>query len=458
MRKVREKIKNLLLSPEKVFLILALLFGSMSAFFVPQLSVTDEQMHFLRAYSITELQISSEKCQYPKDLLQKVSESESGQFSTKYTEPISSSRGERSCGSAASYNPVLHAPQALGIAVAKAIYASPDFMVLLGRIANVLFYSFFLYFVIKYARIGKWAIVVIALLPSMVHLAGSLSADTFNNAIVIGFVSFVLSLILQKSKASTKQLVLLACITLALSFTKLPNALLIGLVLLIPSSVLIDTKRLPAIIKRVLPFSLAALLFLLGIFIWSTLSTGVSTPMPDNPLTEKPWHFIRILFNTYIDPFIGYSNIVVEGITDYFSSFRYSLPDFVVFISWITLFYVLLVKEPADSLATKRSALINAIFSTVIIAGLVGGITYALYTAWALQPFRLGPDALYADGVQGRYFTAFLVLLIPIFMYLKKFTYIKASSPAVVSSVVIVSTFFVLTFYTLQTLYFSINF
>ena len=51
-----------------------------------------------------------------------------------------------------------------------------------------------------------------------------------------------------------------------------------------------------------------------------------------------------------------------------------------------------------------------------------------MYTAWAIQPFRLGAGALYADGVQGRYFTAALIFLAPLFIWLRKFYWTQVKS------------------------------
>lgn len=474
MSTVKGKIKQLLLSPAKVFLILSLVFGTFSAFLVPQLSVTDEQMHFLRSYSLADFHLQSEACQYPQGILEKVAKAEVGEFSTNYRHTVSldysasskdseastASPSSNTCGSAASYNPFLHIPQAIGIFIVKLFFASPDLMVLAGRLMNVLFYSVFLYFIIKFARVGKWAIVVVALLPSMVHLAGSVSGDVFNNAIVIGFISVVLSLIVQKTKASKKQLLGLALLALALSFTKLPNILLIGLLLAVPPVVLLPRKiqKLPKFVQYLIPPFVAVIIFGIGLVTWQMMHGNAGVVVaPDNPLDERPWHFLRILFNTYIEPFIGYNNVVLEGVTDFFSSFRYSLPDFVVFISWITLFFTLLVRDSTESLLKKKHLVFTAVLAFGILSGLIVGITYALYTAWAIQPFRLGPGALYADGVQGRYFTAFLCLLIPIFMLCKKYIHVETRSPLVTAGIVVISTVFVLTFYTVQTYFFSIT-
>lgn len=466
MYAIKKLILKFITTPERVFLVLALVFGVVSAIIVPQLSVTDEQMHFLRAYSLSSGQINTERCTYPDEVLSKVSESEEGVFNKdfflKNASPGESALTETTCGSAGSYNPILHVPQAIGILLAKMVHPSADTMVLLGRIMNVLFYSIFLYFVVKHAKIGKWPIVAIGLLPSMIHLAGSLSGDAINNAVVIGFTSIVLSMAVQKNPISNRQLALLAGITLLLSATKLPNALLVGLVLLLPAPLLfiknkIANKIHPIVLRFVLAFSIGAI-FIIGVLVWKFAHPApLVSVAPDNPLVERPWHFLRILFNTYVEPFIGYNNLVLEGVTDFFSSFRYSLPDFVVYLSWGLIFYSLLIKERIDTLVSNKRVIALASISFAILSGLIISITYALYTAWAILPFRLGPNALYADGVQGRYFTAFLTLLIPFFVLVRRYLYIKPKNEYVTGGIIVILSLFILIFYSLQSYFFSLT-
>jgi uncharacterized membrane protein len=78
-------------------------------------------------------------------------------------------------------------------------------------------------------------------------------------------------------------------------------------------------------------------------------------------------------------------------------------------------------------------------------------ITYGIYITWAMLPQHLGPDAKYALGVQGRYFTPLLVFLVPIANRLHKFASVRLSSDAVMGFIYLAITAVGLSCYVLET-------
>lgn len=86
-----------------------------------------------------------------------------------------------------------------------------------------------------------------------------------------------------------------------------------------------------------------------------------------------------------------------------------------IFLNLLLLFVVLVHNNKQEEGVTKPILRKLTLGSVGIFCILIIAISYALYVTWAIQPFRLGPNALYADGVQGRYFTSLLPLLVPLF-------------------------------------------
>ena len=74
-----------------------------------------------------------------------------------------------------------------------------------------------------------------------------------------------------------------------------------------------------------------------------------------------------------------------------------------------------------------------------------------MYTAWALLPIRFGAGAYYADGVQGRYFTALLVLLIPCGVWLRKYIWFNTASAKVFHTLIFFVCAAILLYYTFGT-------
>jgi uncharacterized membrane protein len=92
-----------------------------------------------------------------------------------------------------------------------------------------------------------------------------------------------------------------------------------------------------------------------------------------------------------------------------------------------------------------------AVISGLLFFGSILLITIGMYYGWAIQPFRLGPDAKVADGIQGRYFTPLLILLAPLFAYLQKFISIDAKGRRLVPSILVITSASLLALFLYQT-------
>lgn len=441
--------------PHVVFLVLASVFGILSAFMIPQLTVSDENMHFLRAYNMASGKLGNTTCNYPHDINVKAGSVYTGETDAKYTEKVDfSNTEEASCGSAAGYSPIMHLAQSIGILLGKVIYPSSALMVLLGRLVNLAFYIAAVYFIIKYVQIGKWAFVVIALLPSMIHISASLSGDVMNNVMVLAMIAFTFNLFTQKKKISKWQLLIFAGLVLILALTKITNTILLLPLLFLPIR-LFEKNKIKSIPFNIRKWSLiagAGVLAISTILTWQHIfgSPLVTTPT-DNPLKDNPLGFVDILINTYISPFFGYNDLILRGVVGEFASFQYHLPTFMVIILFVLFLIVLLHKNKNEEKLVRPVEKALTISTVCTLLLLVITISYALYTAWAIQPFRLGPEAPYADGVQGRYFTALLTLLIPLFIWLRRYIYIDTKSSITLGVVVFSISALSLAFYIIET-------
>lgn len=451
MRHLLQRLSVFFLKPELLFISLAIPFGILSAIMVPQLSVADENMHFLKAYSVASGNLNGRDCSYPKEVHGKAGATFNNQFDASYRKKIDQTNTiVGSCGSAAVYTPIMHIPQAIGIWAAKAIHPSTGMMVLVGRLANLFFFVAIMYYIIKKVRVGKWVFVVLGLLPLSIHSAASLSADTMNNVIVLAFAAFVFNLCLQKQKISNKQILVLLSLSGLLALTKLTNVVLLLPLVFLPVRLFAENRtKLPFNIQKWGLAVMCGVFGLLLVVVWQEIyGSSVIETTEDNLLTSNPFYFLTILSNTYLNPFIGYGDAVVQGIVGGFASYKYHLPIFVTFLCFLTLFIALLHKDKKGAL--QAFPLGFALGSVGAICLLVIVVTYAMYMVWATLPTILGPGATYAFGVQGRYFTAALILLLPFFLWLRQFISIETKSQTM-GVIVFGSTTFWLLFYTIET-------
>jgi uncharacterized membrane protein len=72
-----------------------------------------------------------------------------------------------------------------------------------------------------------------------------------------------------------------------------------------------------------------------------------------------------------------------------------------------------------------------------------------MFTAWA--NVWIGENAIWAEGVQGRYFTAMLLLLVPFGAWLQQFVSIKLKSKNAIGWIVFITLLIILIYYTFLT-------
>ena len=78
----------------------------------------------------------------------------------------------------------------------------------------------------------------------------------------------------------------------------------------------------------------------------------------------------------------------------------------------------------------------------------------AMYLLWTRLPFIGGVDAVYIQGVQGRYITPVLILLIPLFSFIASYVEIKLSYKKVQALLAIVTIFTLSTYLFLTYLFY----
>lgn len=450
--------KDIFQKPHAVFLTLILAFGIPSAFMVPQLSANDESSHFYRSYDIASGDIKSSKsklCSYPEPVVQKVSDSSIGVYRTDYKNNHSSTKINVGCTSANAYSIIMHIPQAIGITTAKLVSDSPSLMILFGRLTNLLFYAISLYYIIRFVRISKWVFVTIALFPIMVHTAASLSADVITNVSAIALIATIFNLFTQKTKITRKQYFLLVAVSIFVALTKSTNLIILLPLVFLPRerfSNKYNHKLIPLNIEKLVLLIGIGIFSIISIIIWSKLYGAAPVDLTaKSAVSDNPFYFLTILENTYLDPFIGYNDIVFRGTIGEFSSFKYHLPTFAVVSGYLILFSTLLYhKQPKQQNMSVR------LWGASILAALLNifAVSYIMYSSWAVRPDRLGPNAIYADGVQGRYFTVLLLLLIPLFIRLSSVVRLNVSTEKVFGAYVFVACSVMLLFYTIQTYFF----
>jgi uncharacterized membrane protein len=238
--------------PEFALVYLGLAFGGLLLVITPPFQVPDEQVHFYRAYQVSDGRLVAEKHDgriggWIPDSLPTVFRPFFGlrHHSRKTTTvdavlggfsiPLDRSRRRFvNFETTAVYTPVPYLPQSLGISLGKAFDLPPLTILYLGRAANLVASLLLVLVAIRVAPAFEWVFVLVALMPMAAFQMASVSADAFTNAIAMLFTAMILRFAVLESKVEAKGLAALLSASLLLSLSKLAYFPLLLLFLAIP--------------------------------------------------------------------------------------------------------------------------------------------------------------------------------------------------------------------------------
>ncbi|MBO0439087.1 DUF2142 domain-containing protein [Candidatus Enterococcus ikei] len=391
--------------PEKIFLLLASVFISLSIFLMPIARVPDEASHARMAWGI--LYEKTDKSFQWQKIDSTKGEIDTEEYYQLFTKKLDFSNEKVKL----SLPPkrIMQLPQLLGMSLGKIVYPSVGIMITLGRIFNAIFYILMMYFIIKHLKYGKMALMFISLLPIMIQQSSSLSYDVMNFVAVTGFFAILSNLSVEKL-LTKKYMILLLLATVGLYITKINNLFLVALLLTLSlrlpekfakTNVWIENcERLTKKYKYILIVFVLGLLMTFSVFYLKDKG-GIT-------------NFAQVMLNTILDNNLNphLNTYLTTGMFGYLGIFDFQIPMWLIFID-IAVLTILLMKNEPYKLNKSFGVLSGGMlpFQAIVIIG-------GMYFAWT--PLVLGDDALISQGAQGRYFTPFLIYLAPLFISCKE--------------------------------------
>jgi uncharacterized membrane protein len=446
------RLQKLIKKPELFFAGTALIFGLFSLFVMPLLQVPDENTHFRIAYSTfadeqpiprdvnvpnTEIIRSLEGGNY-EDYFNKKTSADVDDVGVKFKVPANHGNETRGVLD------ITRLPQSLGILLGRLVYPSIGVIVTSGKVLNLATYIIAVYFIIKWAKHGKWVLVFVASLPIMIQQAASLSYDPLNAVIIFAWFTYVINMYTQGYQIKRKQIVLGIFLALLLLLAKPNNVLLLLLIVGLPAKYITATH-----LYKKLRSSRYWKLLILASVIFGTLAVVTTVQIMGRLLLDEqafyPRRLIVVLLNTFFWGDLTLINATWVGLIGMFSNFSYQLPAWMVCISFAILLIIMLYEKLPG--ITRRMAIVSGL----LFFGSILFVSVGMYYNWAIKPYRLGPGADVTDGIQGRYFTPLLVLLFPAFSYLQKYIKITSKSSTTVPVLVMFSSIFLLSCYSVLT-------
>lgn len=404
--------------PQHWFIVLATIFGVFFVFVTPPFHVPDELSHMTRAYGIADghmldMNVGGKAGSYIPYSLVTVTHvtypnfhfKEIGQLQSvplRTNEYIFFEHPNMSL-----YSPLLYAPQATAFAISHAANLPAVDAFYLARLMNLAAYIALGWLAIRLLPFGKWAGLVFCLLPMNILLAGSLSADPITIGLVAVTIAAFLRLRSLPNQITRNQYIVLLALAAAVSLTKLPFPILLSLFLFIPQNIFGSTRKI-WVLKLV---GIAAIALLVG-GVWLLIArqtlvsygpSGVDTALQLQNMFQHPLHFVHALFTTLFLP--PNSDLYMSQYVISIGYVETSIP------LWLTYAYSIFVALTVFPLRTaSRATLVR--WQKYLVAGIGATCVFAICVLLYLSWTPVGGSVV--DGIQARYLTPFLMLLIPL--------------------------------------------
>jgi uncharacterized membrane protein len=415
---------------EKVFLIIASIFGVIFCFHTVPLFANDEIVHFPRAYYLQEGHLSAahldgfnyggyvpeqikqfndayreqvQRQSIDEQRLEEIRERyDHEKLNSKKREPLSFTSATLSAGWD-------YAPPAIGILVARILNLPLNWYVYMGRLFTLATWILLTYFAIKFMPFGKRFLLVVALLPVSVMQGTTIGMDGLVNGLSWLIIAITFAILVKKLIITPKLLALIFFLSLYLATTKQ------GYVPIAALPLIISSRFFPFDLKRVWAWRVLYSGVLLIASLWYL---GATAPIAEvihhlqrpglyidegaqlHHIFLHPLQFLAMIF---VQPFTIWSASIYAGVVGVLTNKMLWLPIPLMILLYMTMVITSLHKERLQ--VNRRDRLyvlissIGAFLATFIL------INLALYLSFT----RVAYD--HVEGLQGRYFLALLPLL-----------------------------------------------
>ena len=412
---LRDRVKKTRFSKVEISLVLILLiFGVPMVLLIPPGAGYDEEDHLVRvwelsAFSIVPGQMSPRELRYPtvfRDFAYR-QQGSSGvigpDFWQSYARAPIYGQGfvRREIDTKSVYSPALLLPQALAMRIFGQMADLPALAAFyLCRFAGLFSYLCLTWLAVWQIPFGKWILLILAVSPTALFQAATLTPDAVSNGIGFLFVAGCLRLA-QVPEINRREMGHLIGLIFLLFLAKLN---LLPLILL--PFLLIPPSRFRSRLYIFL-LALTILLFLLEVAGWNWVASrnfGSLVSDEANPqaqflyILSHPFQFLLTVFNDFFANGWTYFQSWINGYGYYY----WTPPQVVSLFFVLSLIAVVLT----DSTAGQISTISRIAFILIFMAGYLATML-SLYTSFA----PVGSDQIF--GVQGRYF---IPLALPLFL------------------------------------------
>jgi len=398
-----------------MFLAIALIVGILFVFITPPFQSPDEANHFNRAYQISEFQFLATKQQkqvggyIPTSITKTVVQvsTQKLEFHPKNKQSINmifslvkiplnkNVKSFMPFENTAIYFPIMYLPQSVGILIGRVFNFSPIILMYIGRIFNLVSWSFLTFLAISIIPFGKRVMLLLALAPMALFQAASLSADGVINSLAFLLIAVFIRYAFDEEKnIDNKDIILIFMLSIVLALCKQSYFMISLLFLLIPAKKMASKK------KYYVVFILLVVANIIGILAWTYCTKYAILPLAYRPnvsainqllyIINDPFRYIQVICKT----FSMYWSIYIIGWVGRLGWFDTVLPWQCIDLYILMLVFTAITDSNVDITINIKKRLVIFI-SLMLELILVVSLLYLSFNA---------VGSTYIVGVQGRYF------------------------------------------------------
>ena len=397
---------------EKIYLMLAIPLGILYCIANPLGRVPDEDYHARKAMAISYGNIFSHADEkgYAKDYFNANLDPLVNRYINSYEisvekmkEPPTEEKVKLEYNTMALYAPICHAPQAIGMLLARIFGADIAIQCYMARIANLAIAITLVYQAIKLIPFKKHIVLFLALLPVTITEFASMAADALTIALSLFYVSYIIYLKYDENKMliTKKDIVILTISSIVIALCKIVYIPLCLLLFVIPKEKFGSLKKKNIITISV--FSISVILNLIWLIYCSrflvVFNPGVDSAEQVKYILTHPISYLLIMFRTMN----VYNQILIvglcgEGLGSYCvqASVLFIYPCIVM----ITGLFLLDTEKDKVKIDWKTKLIFLFIFASIVLL-----IYTSLYVQWTPVQSSI------IKGVQARYFLPILMLV-----------------------------------------------
>ncbi len=403
---------------EYTFFIIAISMGTMMIILCPDKFMSwDEQIHFNRAYSIT----FSENVEYTQSTYNmysmnfpEVNTIDERELTAKYLQNNNQEVVivKEKTSDFVDYSKRAYLSQAFGLKLGRTIGLPLEQTIWLGKFFNLLVYTLVFSVAIKFAKIGKRALLCVGLLPTSLFLAASYSYDAFVNAfLMLGLVMILNEFVDKESQLNWKRITAGVLAMVLGSFSKAVYIPLLLLLCFLPKEKFSSRKQRRFFILTIIliflimmsSFVLPALTNVVG-----NIDAGGDARGGNTSVTRQimyilgmPFAYLKLLFETMANSigeyFLGYKSRT-------FFAYMGGNVENLYLLSVILTIFVTVTGENEIKIDKKLKIIMGVVLT---------GVAALIWTALYLDFTPVGASTI--NGVQPRYY---IPLMFPVMLLL----------------------------------------